>query len=350
MGVMQPAAGEPLLRAERLNVEYRAARGPRIWSVRDVSIDLAAGEFAGLVGESGCGKTTLGYALTRLLRPPARLVSGDIWFGGQDVTRLEGEALRRCRRGGFAIVPQSGMNALNPVRTVEGHFADVFRAQQRAPAAGAHQRASAAEVRREAAVLLDRVQLPAGSLRRYPHELSGGMRQRVVIALALALEPRLVVFDEPTTALDVIAQEAVLVMIAELQRETGFTALLISHDLGMVLDAADRVMVMYAGRIVEDQRAAGLLAVARHPYTQALLRCYADPRADEVHLEGIPGAPPDLSLPSAGCPFRPRCPQAETVCAEHDPELVAARGGARVACHVAVRGPGTAIEEAQHAG
>ncbi|MGH3159559.1 MAG: ABC transporter ATP-binding protein, partial [Streptosporangiaceae bacterium] len=266
---------EPILRAKGLNVVYEPARGARIWPVRDVSLELAEGEFAGLVGESGCGKSTLGYALTRMLRPPARLESGSIWFGGTDITTLEGEELRRHRRGGFALVLQSGMNALNPVRTVEGHFADVFRAHRRsarqgtkgAPAKGPAQRHRAQE-------LLDRVHLPSATLRRYPHELSGGMRQRVAIAIALALDPRLVVFDEPTTALDVIVQEAVMTTIRELQRDAGFTALLISHDLGLVLEATDRVLVMYAGRIVEDRPAPGLAGDpgqggARHPYTQA---------------------------------------------------------------------------------
>ncbi|HEX4059734.1 MAG TPA: ABC transporter ATP-binding protein [Streptosporangiaceae bacterium] len=326
----RPIPPEPILRAKGLNVVYEPARGARIWPVRDVSLELAEGEFAGLVGESGCGKSTLGYALTRMLRPPAKLESGSIWFGGTDITALEGEELRRHRRGGFALVLQSGMNALNPVRTVEGHFADVFRAHRRA---GPH-----ATLAQE---LLDRVHLPAATLRRYPHELSGGMRQRVAIAVALALGPRLVVFDEPTTALDVIVQGAVMDTIRELQRDAGFTALLISHDLGLVLEATDRVLVMYAGRIVEDRPSAGLTGDpgaggARHPYTRALLRCYGDPRADEVHIEGIPGSPPDLSQPPGGCPYVPRCPLAEPVCGQSDPDLTR-RGNGATACHVAAR-------------
>jgi peptide/nickel transport system ATP-binding protein len=319
--------GAPLLRAKGLNVAYTPRRGTRIWSVRDVDLELAEGEFAGLVGESGCGKSTLGYALTRMLRPPAHLDSGEIWFAGENLAHLEGEALRRRRRGGFALVLQSGMNALNPVRLIEDHFADVLRAYQKTPMTAA---------RRRAAGLLDRVHLPAATLRRYPHELSGGMRQRVAIALALTLEPRLVVFDEPTTALDVIAQEAVLKTIAELQRDTGFTALLISHDLGVVLQATQRVLVMYGGRIVEDRPAHSILTGARHPYTQALLRCYADPRAEEVHLQGIAGTPPDLSQPIPGCSFAPRCQLAEPVCVQRLPRPDPL-GDGRAACHVAQR-------------
>jgi peptide/nickel transport system ATP-binding protein len=331
----------PLLRATGLNVVYRPSRAAPVWSVRDVGLELGEGEFVGLVGESGCGKSTLGFALTRMLKPPARQEGGEIWFRGEDISRLEGEALRRRRRGGFALVLQSGMNALNPVRLVEDQFADVMRA---------FGRTSTAQARRRAADLLERVRLPRTTLRRYPHELSGGMRQRVAIALALTLEPQLVVFDEPTTALDVIAQEAVLRTISELQRDTGFTALLISHDLGVVLEATRRVLVMYGGRIVEDQPAHGILIDTKHPYTQALLRCYADPRADEVRLQGIPGNPPDLSQPPGGCSFVPRCPLAEQVCSDRDPDLLPV-GAGLAACHVAQRGaasPGSQTE-ASHA-
>jgi oligopeptide/dipeptide ABC transporter ATP-binding protein len=180
------------------------------------------------------------------------------------------------------------------------------------------------------------VGLDSGVLGSFPHELSGGMRQRVSIALALALEPRLIVFDEPTTALDVIVQQAVMSTIKDLQRERGFSAILISHDLGMVLEATDRVMVMYAGRIVEDQPSAVMAHGQHHPYTEALLNCYADPRADEVRLGGIPGAPPDLSLPQAGCSFAPRCPLAEDICRTADPPL-SRLGLGRAACHVRAR-------------
>ena len=181
--------------------------------------------------------------------------------------------------------------------------------------------------------LLDQVRLPADVLGRFPHELSGGMRQRVSIALALSLDPKLIVFDEPTTALDVIVQKAVMQTIQELQRERGFTAILISHDLGVVLEATDRVLVMYAGRVVEDQPSKRLLAGDHHPYTEALLGCYADPRADEVVLGGIPGSPPDLSQPLPGCAFAPRCPLVEDVCRQFDPPLTAL-GAGEAACHV----------------
>lgn len=321
----------PLLEARGLNVAYQPRRGQRIWSVRDVDLSLEQGEFVGLVGESGCGKSTLGYALTRMLRPPARLEGGVVCFNGTDISTLGGQALRRQRRNGFALVLQSGMNALNPVRTVEHHLGDIMRAHARPG-----EDVSKAAVRRRGADLLDSVRLDLTVLNRFPHELSGGMRQRVSIALALALEPRMIVFDEPTTALDVIVQRAVMQTIQDLQRQRQFTAILISHDLGVVLEATDRVLVMYAGRIVEDHPSAGLLHGAHHPYTEALLGCYADPRADHIELGEIPGAPPDLSLPQPGCPYSPRCPLVEELCRQNTPPL-SQIGLGRAACHVRAR-------------
>jgi oligopeptide/dipeptide ABC transporter ATP-binding protein len=320
-----------LLEARGVDVTYEPNRGQRIWSVRDVDLTLEQGEFVGVVGESGCGKTTLGYALTRMLRPPARLTGGTIRFDGTDIGTLSGEQLRRQRRNGFALVLQSGMNALNPVRSIGKQFGDVLKAH-----AGPGDDLSAGGIRRRGTELLESVRLDGAVLNRFPHELSGGMRQRVSIALALALTPRLIVFDEPTTALDVIVQQAVMATIKDLQAERGFTAILISHDLGVVLEATDRVMVMYAGRIVEDQPARVMARGRHHPYTEALLNCYGDPRADAVEIGGIPGSPPDLSQPNTGCSFAPRCPVAEDICRTADPPLSPLAPG-RAACHVRAR-------------
>jgi oligopeptide/dipeptide ABC transporter ATP-binding protein len=314
-----------------VNVTYEPARGRHIWSVRDVDLDLAEGEFVGLVGESGCGKSTLGFALTRMLRPPARLTGGRIEFAGTDIATLEGERLRRQRRNGFALVLQSGMNALNPVRSIENHIGDILKAHARED-----EDWKRPAIRERGAELLGKVKLKPDVLQRYPHELSGGMRQRVAISLALALEPRLIVFDEPTTALDVVVQRAVMETIIELQRTSGFTALLISHDLGTVLEATERVLVMYAGRIVEDQPSGDLLTGPHHPYTEALLNCYADPRADDITLGGIPGSPPDLSLPLEGCAFAPRCTLVEDYNRRVVPPLEPL-GRGLVACHVRAR-------------
>ncbi len=325
-----------LLSARDLNVAYVPARGRRIWSVRDVDLDLEEGEFVGLVGESGCGKSTLGYALTRMLRPPARLEGGTITFDGTDIASLSGEELRHQRRNGFALVLQSGMNALNPVRNVGSHFSDILKAHAREG-----EEHSKAAMQERGGELLAKVELDRDVLTRYPHELSGGMRQRVAIAMALALQPRLIVFDEPTTALDVMVQRAVMQTINDLQREQRFTAVLISHDLGVVLEATQRVLVMYAGRIIEDQPSKALLVGEHHPYTEALLSCYADPRAETVELAGIPGSPPDLSLPLEGCAFEPRCPLSIEFSRQVVPSL-APLGRGRAACHV--RAPSTAAE------
>jgi oligopeptide/dipeptide ABC transporter ATP-binding protein len=225
------------------------------------------------------------------------------------------------------------MNALNPVRTIGKHIHDILRAHARDGEDVGREAA-----RRRGAELMERVRLDADVLDQFPHELSGGMRQRVAIAMALALEPRLIVFDEPTTALDVIVQKSVMETIKDLQRDTQFSAILISHDLGIVLDATDRVLVMYGGRIVEDQPSSALAAGTHHPYTEALLGCYADPRADQVEIGGISGSPPDLSQEVVGCSFAPRCPLAEPICREVEPDLEPL-GAGHAACHVRAPGP-----------
>jgi len=268
-----------LLDVRDLSVVYESAGQTAVQAVDHVSFQLRKGEFVGLVGESGSGKSTLGYALTRLQKPPARTNGGSIVFGGADIRDLDDEALRQQRQGGFAMVLQSGMNALNPVRTVRNHFVDVFKAHGHVP----RERWDARM--RE---LIGKVKLPETMLARYPGELSGGMRQRVSIALALSLEPQLMVFDEPTTALDVLVQHAVMDTIIELQRSEGFTAILISHDLGIVLEATERVLVMHEGRIVEDGRSLKVLRNPQDDYTKMLLSHYADPRASVVSLPGFP--------------------------------------------------------------
>jgi peptide/nickel transport system ATP-binding protein len=267
-----------LLDVRDLSVVYEPAGADPVQAVRDVTFGIRQGEFVGLVGESGSGKSTLGFAVTRLQRPPARTNGGAIRFDGQDIRLLDPETLRRQRQGGFAMVMQAGMNALNPVRTLRNHFIDIFRAHGHVARSGWDAR------QRE---LIDRVGLKPEVLARYPDELSGGMRQRAVIALALSLEPRLMVFDEPTTALDVLVQHEVMETIKELQASAGFTAILISHDLGIVLEATERVMVMHEGRIVEDAPSADILTRPQDAYTKMLLSHYADPRAEVIELPGF---------------------------------------------------------------
>jgi len=276
---LQAADGDVLLDVRDLSVVYESAGQTAVQAVDHVSFQLQKGEFVGLVGESGSGKSTLGYALTRLQKPPARTNGGNIFFGGHDIRDLGDEELRQQRQGGFAMVLQSGMNALNPVRTIRNHFVDVFTAHGHVPRERWDARMKE---------LIEKVKLPTAMLARYPGELSGGMRQRVSIALALSLEPRLMVFDEPTTALDVLVQHAVMDTIIELQQSEGFTAVLISHDLGIVLEATERVLVMHEGRIVEDGGSKDILRDPQDEYTKMLLSHYADPRAEVVSLPGFP--------------------------------------------------------------
>ncbi|WP_434318523.1 ABC transporter ATP-binding protein [Leifsonia sp. P73] len=267
-----------LLKVEDLSVVYDEGKGRSFEAVKKVSFELGQGEFVGLVGESGSGKSTLGFALTRLSKPPARIAGGRILFDGTDIAALSIEEVRTQRQGGFAMVLQSGMNALNPVRTIRNHFLDIFAAHGHVPPRARVARAEE---------LIAKVELPESTLSRYPGELSGGMRQRVSIALALALEPRLMVFDEPTTALDVLVQHAVMNTIRQLQASENFTAILISHDLGVVLEATQRVLVMHDGVIVEDAPSERILNAPEHPYTQMLLSHYGDPRAAEVTVPGL---------------------------------------------------------------
>jgi len=307
----------PLVEVRHLSVDYRSRDLPPAHAVRDVSFDLAEGEFVGLLGESGCGKSTLGNALLRLLDRPAHHAGGEVRFDGQDLYALPAKELNRLRWREIATVFQSSMNALNPVLRVERQFRDTMEAHRWDPRADGDPRERVLEVLRDVELDAERV------LRSYPHELSGGMRQRVVLALALLLRPRLVVLDEPTTGLDVVVQRSIVDLLRRLQREHGFSVLFISHDLGTVLEIADRVLVMYAGQIVESRPSADLAAAPLHPYTRGLLGSFADPRDEHVSVTAVPGRPPSLDSPPAGCAFAPRCPVRVAACAAVPPVLAA---------------------------
>jgi peptide/nickel transport system ATP-binding protein len=289
-----------------------------VHALRGVSFELARGEVLGIAGESGCGKSTLAYAITKLLRPPARLVAGSVVFHDNngdevEVSALDGERLRLFRWRRIAMVFQGAMNALNPVLPVRAQLDDVLRAHL-----AQMTRRQRDERCRE---LLDLVGIDPNRLSAYPHELSGGMRQRVMIAMAMALHPDVVVLDEPTTALDVVVQRDILEEIDRLRAMFGFAVIFITHDLSLLLEVSDRLAVMYGGLVVERGRAADILASPRHPYTQGLLTSFPSLRGDRRALAGIPGTPPDLAHPPPGCPFAPRCTHAVEMCDAGVPPL-----------------------------
>jgi oligopeptide/dipeptide ABC transporter ATP-binding protein len=317
----------PVLSVRGLSVEYATGDQP-VRAVRDVSLDLGRGEVLGLAGESGCGKSTLAYAVNRLLRPPARVTAGEVAFRGADgrevdVRALAREELRLFRWKRVAMVFQGAMNALNPVIPVRAQLEDVMVA---------HEPGMTGRGRRDrAAELLELVGIDPVRLSSYPHQLSGGMRQRVMIAMALALRPEVILMDEPTTALDVVVQRDILAEITRLRAEFGFAVLFITHDLSLLLEVADRIAIMYAGRIVEQADAPTLLREARHPYTVGLLNSFPSLTGPRQDLRGIPGHPPDLAEDIPGCAFAPRCPYRRPACDTVLPELDSDVDGA--ACH-----------------
>jgi peptide/nickel transport system ATP-binding protein len=301
-------------------------------AVDGIDLTIGAGEILGLAGESGCGKTTVANTLMQILRPPARVAGGSILFRGDDLTKRSSEELRRYRWQNVSMVFQSAMNALNPVMRVGDQFVDMMRA---------HERVSKRDALVRAGELLDRVGIDKRRVRAYPHELSGGMRQRVIIAMALALHPELVIMDEPTTALDVVVQREILQQVRDLQGELEFAVLFITHDLSLLFEVADRIAIMYAGEIVEEAPAARLHTDARHPYTLGLIRSFPSLTGPVERMTGIAGAPPDLASPPAGCRFHPRCPHCtdevsplHTLQTTVRPLLHDVEAGHRVACHL----------------
>ncbi len=314
---------EPLLSIRDLCVDYVTPEGP-VRAVDRVSLEVRRGETVGVVGESGSGKSTFAQAILRILPPPAVIGGGSVVFEGNDLLAMTEAELRRLRWSRISIVIQSAMQALNPVIPVGEQILDTLAAH----GARGGGRARAAE-------LLEMVGIPVERLDAYAHQLSGGMRQRVGIALALALEPSLVILDEPTTALDVIVERDILARVRELQRERGFAVLFITHDLGRMLQVSDRVVVFYGGRIAEIAAARELAAAPRHPYTQGLLRAFPSVHGDVRDAVSIPGIPPSLRTPPSGCRFHPRCPHAMERCRMEEPPRFEFAGGHEAACWLA---------------
>lgn len=318
---------QPLLDTQHLVAGYQAEDGSLVTAVRDVSMAIETGEVVGIAGESGCGKTTFAQAAVGLLQPPGYVFSGTSSFEGEDLARLDEKRLREMRWSEFSFVFQASMNVLNPVTSVRDQFADVVRAHR--------ERASDREIEEIALNALAMVQIPRDFLDAYPHQLSGGMKQRAVIAMALALRPKLVVMDEPTTALDVVVQRLILQRVAELRKELGFSILFITHDLSLLVSFADRIAIMYAGKIVEEAPARELYKDALHPYTSALMHAFPPLHGERNRLHGIAGYPPSLRKPIVGCPFYERCEKRIAgVCDVVDPPLVPIDDGHEVACHL----------------
>jgi peptide/nickel transport system ATP-binding protein len=301
----------PLLRVTDLNVAYRTRRGD-VGAVDHVSFDLEGGEFLGIVGESGCGKSTLLFAIAQLLAPPALITGGSVAFRGTDLTALSERELATIRWKELSVVMQSAMNALNPVKSIGAQFADAMRA---------HDTVDKQQIAQRSAEVLRMVGIDPAHLRSYPHQLSGGMRQRSMIAMALLFTPDLVIMDEPTSALDVVAQRSLMVQIKELQQELGFAVLFVTHDMSLVSHFSDRLLVMYAGQVAELGATRRIFDSPLHPYTRGLLDAFPSVRGPKVPLTGIPGSPPDLARPPDGCRFAPRCPLAEDICREQPIDL-----------------------------
>jgi oligopeptide transport system ATP-binding protein len=322
-------AGEVVLAVEGLQVEFRTPFGV-VRAVNGVDLALGRGETLGILGESGSGKSVTAAAIMGLVRsPPGHVTAGRILFGGRDLLAASPEERRRVRGSGIAMVFQDAITSLNPRLTVGAQIGEMFRV---------HRGASRAEARRRAVRLMERVGIPSAAARLddYPHQFSGGMCQRVMIAIALALEPEVLIADEPTTALDVTVQAQIMDLLRTLQRDSGMSLILITHDLGVIAETADRVAVMYAGRIVETGPMREVFRRPAHPYTIGLMRSI--PRLDVRgrRLLAIGGSPPVLSKLPPGCAFRPRCDHAGPPCAEERPDLLPLGAGRASACHFAL--------------
>jgi peptide/nickel transport system ATP-binding protein len=294
-----------------LVVTYSTPKGP-LKAVDNVNLDVFKGEILGVVGESGSGKTTLALSLLRM-NSPGRITNGEVNIDGVNILSLKGESLRRYRWEKVSMVFQSAMNALDPVKTIESQIVETLVQ---------HNKVTKAQARSKVKELLEIVNIDSSRARSYPHELSGGMRQRVIIALALCLSPSILIADEPTTALDVVVQAGVLRTLKGLREQFGLTVILITHDVSIMGEMSDRLAIMYAGKIVEIGPTKEIIANPQHPYTEALLNAIPTIGADSTAVKGIPGTPPNLVSPPTGCRFHPRCPYAMAKCQNEEPPMI----------------------------
>jgi oligopeptide/dipeptide ABC transporter ATP-binding protein len=313
---------EALLQIKDLEVRY-ATRAGMVKAVDKVDLEVRRGETLGLVGESGCGKSTLGFSILRLIREPGEIVGGQILFNGEDLLQKTEQEMIGIRGKNIAMIFQDPMTCLNPLQRIDDHFIETVNI---------HERASAKEARQRAADLVDKLGIIADRLTDYPHQLSGGMRQRIMIGLALVLNSDLIIADEPTTSLDVIVEAQILELMKGLKRDFNLTMILITHNMGIVAELADRIAVMYAGKLVEVAEAVPLYDRPLHPYTQGLLKSIPNISLEKQKLETMPGSPPDLIEPPTGCRFHPRCPYAMEKCSSVEPPMKEIENGHRAAC------------------
>ena len=314
----------PILQVRNLSVNYLTDDGTALRAVEDVTFSLEHGRSLGLVGESGCGKTTAMLGVLRLLPAEGRIVSGEVLYEGVDLLDVSEREMRNYRWGKISLVFQGAMNALNPVRRVGDQIAEAILI---------HESADKTAARKRVGELLDMVGITREMARQYPHQYSGGMRQRAMIAMALACSPNILIADEPTTALDVMIQAQILDLLQNLQKELELSIILVTHDLGMVAEICDDVLVMYAGKTAEYASVDVIYNESLHPYTQRLLQAFPDVDNPTSTLASIPGYPPPLDALPAGCRFEPRCYCKKDICAEESPPLVTVKPGHFVACH-----------------
>jgi len=312
----------PLLDIQGLTMQYRTKMGP-VHAVDDVSLAMEAGEALGLVGESGCGKTSVAMTLLRLLPDNAEIVGGQVWFAGVDLLSLSEEEMRRVRWRGISMVFQAAMNSLNPVYRVGDQIVEAIQE---------HQPLSDRQARARVDELFHLVGLDPKLMERYPHEYSGGMKQRAVIAMALACSPKLIIADEPTTALDVIVQDRILRRINEVRTQLNMSMMYISHDIAVIAEVCQRIGVMYAGKLVEVADTVTVFKRPAHPYTIALMSAFPSIQGEKRPLAQLPGEPPNLLAPPPGCRFHPRCPHASEVCTREEPKMEKVDPGHGVAC------------------
>ena len=304
------AVTRPTLAVRNLTMHYTTRKGD-VAAVDDVSFDIHPGQSLGLVGESGCGKTSIAFTLLRLLPDNARILGGTAMLDGVDLLALDYASLLKRRWQGISMVFQAAMNALNPVYRVGDQIVEAIQAHDAA--------INVADARRKVAELFPMVGLDPALMDRYPHEFSGGMRQRAIIAMALACDPQVIIADEPTTALDVIVQDRILRQLRQIQETLNMSMIYISHDIAVIAEVSDRIGVMYAGRMAELAGAVDIFERPLHPYTFALMGAFPSIKGKRRELKTLPGEPPDLLAPPSGCRFHPRCPYATEVCCQEAP-------------------------------